>query len=233
MAVCRNRLANKCCRVSYNLDIPAVLCWHHHRRQLQEIILHWEERSEGSAASTRRCLAGKSRDRPVSQSGILQRSQPEKSPSLQFIKLQSDEMQPRFRCKILGGVERGHGPDRRKHQGRSTGETPGLLWKCGFSKLSKENIETRRSLNERLQQNKVAGTFFLHKLHLLFLSKAPDETPLLRGKELQKQLSQRVLNEDHVSLFGTGKIKPVPLFPCTGLAGLLGADSASAGKSKA
>ena len=96
----------------------------------------------------------------VSQSGILQRSQPEKSPSLQFIKLQSDEMQPRFRCKILGGVERGHGPDRRKHQGRSTGETPGLLWKCGFSKLSKENIETRRSLNERLQQNKVAGTFF-------------------------------------------------------------------------
>ncbi|CAE7253033.1 kif19 [Symbiodinium sp. CCMP2456] len=84
--------------------------WRVELEQAKEIILHWEERSEGSAASTRRSDA------------------------------------------------------------KSLEE-----WKEATAQIEesiKENIETRRSLNERLQQNKVAG------------------------KELQKQLSQRVLNED-------------------------------------
>ncbi|CAK9094011.1 unnamed protein product [Durusdinium trenchii] len=61
-------------------------------------------------------------------------------------------------------------PGRRRPDARSLDD-----WKEAMSQIEeniKENIETRRSLAERLQQNKTGG------------------------RELQKQLSQRVLNED-------------------------------------
>ena len=63
----------------------------------------------------------------------------------------------RLRCQIFGGVERGHCSDRRKHQG-PTLKTEKLNEDASASRTHlQENIETRRSLNERLQQNKIAG----------------------------------------------------------------------------
>lgn len=64
----------------------------------------------------------------------------------------------------------GSSPSSRRSDARSLED-----WKDAIAQIEeniKENIETRRSLAERLQQNKTAG------------------------KELQKQLSQQVLNED-------------------------------------